>query len=79
MDKPVLVEVRDHVATVTLNKPGSSNALDLELARELLIAALRCEDDPAVRAVVLTGAGKHLCFGGDLKGMSEQGERVTFT
>jgi 2-(1,2-epoxy-1,2-dihydrophenyl)acetyl-CoA isomerase len=51
MDKPVLVEVRDHVATVTLNKPGSSNALDLELARELLIAALRCEDDPAVRAV----------------------------
>jgi 2-(1,2-epoxy-1,2-dihydrophenyl)acetyl-CoA isomerase len=77
MDKPVLVEVRDHVATVTLNKPGSSNALDLELARELLSAALRCEDDPAVRAVVLTGAGKHLCFGGDLKGMSEQGEAVT--
>jgi 2-(1,2-epoxy-1,2-dihydrophenyl)acetyl-CoA isomerase len=30
-----------------------------------------------VRAVVVTGAGKHLCFGGDLRGMSEQGERVT--
>jgi 2-(1,2-epoxy-1,2-dihydrophenyl)acetyl-CoA isomerase len=77
MDKPVLVEVRDHVATVTLNKPASSNALDLEIARELLSAALRCEDDPAVRAVVLTGAGKHLCFGGDLRGMAETGDGVT--
>jgi len=77
MDKPVLVDVRDRVATITLNNPAASNALDLEIARELLSAALRCEDDPGVRAVVVTGAGKHLCFGGDLRGMSEQGERVT--
>jgi len=77
MDKPVLVDVRDRVATITLNKPAASNALDLEIARELMSAALRCEDDPGVRAVVLTGAGKHLCFGGDLRGMAEQGERVT--
>jgi len=77
MDKSVLVDVRDRVATITLNKPAASNALDLEIARELLSAALRCEDDPGVRAVVVTGAGKHLCFGGDLRGMSEQGERVT--
>jgi 2-(1,2-epoxy-1,2-dihydrophenyl)acetyl-CoA isomerase len=76
MDKTVLVDVRDRVATITLNKPAASNALDLEIARDLLGAALRCEDDPAVRAVVLTGAGKHLCFGGDLRGMSEQGEQV---
>jgi 2-(1,2-epoxy-1,2-dihydrophenyl)acetyl-CoA isomerase len=47
MDKPVLVDVRDRVATITLNKPAASNALDLEIARELLSAALRCEDDPA--------------------------------
>ena len=77
MDKPVLVDVRDRVATITLNKPAASNALDLEIARELMSAALRCEDDPGVRAVVLTGAGKHLCFGGDLRGMAEQGEHVT--
>ena len=77
MEAPVKVEVRDRVATITLNKPAASNALDLEIARELLTAALRCEDDPQVRAVVLTGAGKHLCFGGDLRGMSEHGERVT--
>ncbi|HVN42127.1 MAG TPA: enoyl-CoA hydratase/isomerase family protein [Steroidobacteraceae bacterium] len=76
MSKTVLVEVRDHVATVTLNRPEASNALSLDLGRELLAAALRCEADPEVRAVVVTGAGKHFCFGGDLRGMAEQGEGV---
>lgn len=76
MSKTVLVEVRDHVATVTLNRPEVSNALNLAMGRDLLAAALQCEDDPSVRAVVLTGAGKHFCFGGDLRGMVEQGERV---
>jgi 2-(1,2-epoxy-1,2-dihydrophenyl)acetyl-CoA isomerase len=73
MDRTVQLEVRDRVATLTLNRPDSYNALTLELARELLSAALRCEADPEVRAVVLTGAGKHFCFGGDLRAMREQG------
>jgi len=77
MSKTVLVEVRDHVATVTLNRPEAFNALSMELGRELLDAALRCEGDPAVRAVVLTGAGKHFCFGGDLRGMAQQSEQVS--
>lgn len=77
MDKTVLVEVRDHVATVTFNRPDASNALSLDMGRDLLAAALRLEHDPAVRAVVVTGAGKHFCFGGDLKGMSEQGDGVS--
>ena len=76
MSKTVLVEVRDHVATVTLNRPEASNALDMDMGRDLLAAALLCEDDPAVRAVVVTGAGKHFCFGGDLRGMTEHGDRV---
>ena len=74
MDRTVQLEVRDRVATLMLHRPDSSNALTLELARELLSAALRCEADPEVRAVVLTGAGKHFCFGGDLRAMREQGE-----
>ena len=74
MKSLVLHEVRDGVATLTLNRAEASNALTLELARELLSAALRCEADPQVRAVVLTGAGRHFCFGGDLRAMREQGE-----
>lgn len=69
MSDTVLVEVRGEVAVVTLNRPDTANTLDLAMGRELLAAALRCEADPAVRAVVLTGAGKAFCFGGDLRGM----------
>ena len=74
MDSTVLLEVHDRVATVTLSRPDSYNALTLEVARELLSAALRCEADREIRAVVLTGAGKHFCFGGDLRAMREQGD-----
>jgi 2-(1,2-epoxy-1,2-dihydrophenyl)acetyl-CoA isomerase len=76
MDKTVLLETRDGVATVTLNRPDGANAMDMTMGRDLLEAALRVEADPAVRAVVVTGAGKHFCFGGDLRGMAEQGATV---
>jgi 2-(1,2-epoxy-1,2-dihydrophenyl)acetyl-CoA isomerase len=76
MNETVLVEVRERVATVTLNRAEGGNALDMAMGRDLLAAALRCEADAQVRAVVVTGAGKHFCFGGDLRGMADQGERV---
>jgi 2-(1,2-epoxy-1,2-dihydrophenyl)acetyl-CoA isomerase len=76
MTDTVLLEVRDGVATVTLNQPEAANALGMAMGRDLLAAALKAEGDPAVRAVVLTGAGKHFCFGGDLNGMAQQGEAV---
>jgi len=77
MSKNVRLDVSDHVATVTFDRAESFNAFDMAMARDLLDAALACEHDPRVRAVVLTGAGKHFCFGGDLKGMSEQGEGIS--
>jgi 2-(1,2-epoxy-1,2-dihydrophenyl)acetyl-CoA isomerase len=76
MDKTVLVELREGVATVTLNRPAGANALNMAMGRDLLEAALRVEADPAVRAVVVTGAGKHFCFGGDLGGMAGEGAGV---
>jgi len=76
MNKTVLLETRDGIATVTLNRPEGANALDLAMGRDLLEAALRVEADAAVRAVVVTGAGKHFCFGGDLRGMAEQGAAI---
>lgn len=76
MTDTVLVDVRDEVAVVTLNRPDTANTLDLAMGRDLLVAALRCEADPAVRAVVLTGAGKAFCFGGDLRGMVSGGTPI---
>jgi 2-(1,2-epoxy-1,2-dihydrophenyl)acetyl-CoA isomerase len=72
----VVVEVREHVAIVTLNRPENANVLHIAMGRELLEAAIWLEKNPAVRAVVLTGAGKHFCFGGDLRGMMSEGAAV---
>jgi len=76
MTDTVLLQVRDGVAVVTLNQPATANALGMAMGRDLLEVALRVEGDPAVRAVIVTGAGTHFCFGGDLNGMSAQGEAV---
>jgi 2-(1,2-epoxy-1,2-dihydrophenyl)acetyl-CoA isomerase len=60
-------DVRDGVGYLTLNRPKAANALDLTLVRELVEVAKTCDGDPAIRAVLLTGAGKMFCAGGDLR------------
>jgi 2-(1,2-epoxy-1,2-dihydrophenyl)acetyl-CoA isomerase len=72
----LLFDVRDGVAHITLNRPDAANSVNLELAKDLLDAALRCEEDPAVRAVVLSGTGKMFCSGGDLKSFGAQGSQL---
>jgi enoyl-CoA hydratase/carnithine racemase len=64
--KSFLYEERDAVATITLNRPERLNALTFEIYRELTdtFAALRARD--SVRAVVITGAGRAFCSGGDV-------------
>ncbi|OGL00513.1 MAG: hypothetical protein A3E31_15165 [Candidatus Rokubacteria bacterium RIFCSPHIGHO2_12_FULL_73_22] len=65
----LLVDRGDAVATITLNRPEARNALDLTMRREMLGALDEIEADPAVRVVILTGAGGHFCSGGDVKTM----------
>lgn len=60
-------ELRRGVGHLTLNRPKAANSLNLEMAEELVAVAGRCDEDPAVRAVLLTGAGSMFCAGGDLK------------
>lgn len=69
----VQVETRGAVALVTLNRPDSANTLNLEMGMDLLAAAMTCGRNPSVRAVVLTGAGRQFCFGGDLRAMNSRG------
>jgi 2-(1,2-epoxy-1,2-dihydrophenyl)acetyl-CoA isomerase len=68
----VLLEVRDNVAHLTLNRPQDGNALDLNMVKALMAAALSCEADRSVRAVLLKGAGKSFCVGGDVKVFAAQ-------
>ena len=63
----VVVETDGAVATVTLNRPEALNALTIPMKRELLSALRSIERNRAVRAVVLTGAGRAFCAGQDLK------------
>jgi 2-(1,2-epoxy-1,2-dihydrophenyl)acetyl-CoA isomerase len=72
----LLLERRDHVATITLNRPDAYNALDLGLGRELFHAALEVDEDPGVRSVVITGAGKAFCAGGDVKDFVDNLPRI---
>lgn len=68
----VLYEVHEGVATLTLNRPQALNSLETTMARGLIQAARQAEFDPAVRVLVIRGAGKHFMAGGDLKWFREQ-------
>lgn len=63
----VRVEVREAVAWITLNRPQALNAWTAPFAHELITALDRCAENPAVRAVVITGAGRAFSSGTDLK------------
>jgi enoyl-CoA hydratase/carnithine racemase len=54
------------VATLTLDRPQVGNAIDVPLARALMEAAIECDEDDAIRSVLLTGAGRLFCSGGDV-------------
>ena len=63
----ILFDVTDGIATVTLNRPDKLNAYITPMGDEVCDALRRCRDDDAVRAVVLTGAGRGFCAGVDLE------------
>ena len=67
----VLYGVEDGVATVTLNRPEAMNAWTPQLSDELTIALGAADTDDAVRAIVITGAGRAFCAGADLSGGEE--------
>lgn len=67
MSESVLYDLTDGVATITLNRPDAMNSLTNAMKTELRTAVERAGTDPAVRAVVLTGAGRAFCAGQDLR------------
>jgi len=70
----LIVERREGVAHLTLNRPDAANGINLRMAEELLHATTGLADDPTVRVVLLTGAGARFCGGGDVKGFATLGD-----
>lgn len=72
----LLVGRAGSMVTLTLNRPDSGNALNQEMGEALLSEALRCDNDDSVRCVVLTGAGKTFCSGGDIGDFRNAGKSI---
>jgi enoyl-CoA hydratase len=68
----LLLERRDRVALVTLNRPKALNALSLQVMEELTGLLTELDRDPSVGAIVLTGSAKAFAAGADIKEMAEQ-------
>jgi enoyl-CoA hydratase len=70
VDRPsldlVLIATDGHIATITLNRPDQRNPLSATMLRDLSSAFRWCRDEPEVRVVVVTGAGRVFCAGADL-------------
>lgn len=71
MSQELIETVTDRVATLTLNRPDRLNALSTPMLEGLLEALPRLATDPEVAVVVITGAGRGFCAGGDVKSMAE--------
>ncbi len=71
MTDDLLESVEGGVATLTLNRPDRMNAMSTPMLEALLAAVTRLSADPDIGVVVLTGAGRAFCAGGDVKAMAE--------
>ncbi|MFO1352287.1 MAG: enoyl-CoA hydratase-related protein [Gammaproteobacteria bacterium] len=69
----LLFDLADGLAIITLNRPANANAMDGAMIRELMDVAIRCDEDAAIRAVLITGNGKLFSAGGDLKAFAAFG------
>jgi 2-(1,2-epoxy-1,2-dihydrophenyl)acetyl-CoA isomerase len=70
----LLASIEDGVAVITLNRPEARNAMSGEMNAALQKCLTDFELDPAVKCIVITGAGKGFCAGGDVKGMAASGD-----
>jgi 2-(1,2-epoxy-1,2-dihydrophenyl)acetyl-CoA isomerase len=72
----VKLTITSGVADVLLNRPGQLNAINCELAEQLVAVLARIETDPAIKVVVLRGAGRAFMAGGDLSDFHAAGDRA---
>src|SRR5436190_10262662 len=69
--REILYEVDEQIATITFNRPEHRNPISADLLTEVTSAVRAAQHDDAVRVLVLTGAGRAFCSGGDVKSMAQ--------
>ena len=78
MYETLLYEVKDEIATITLNRPEMNNAFSREAFQETGQALDHCNLDESVRVVIVTGKGKHFSVGGDVQAMATDEAYITY-
>lgn len=73
-EEPILTRIENKVATLTFNRPDKLNALSRELLAQSAECLKRWSRDPEIGAIVLTGAGRAFCAGGDVGNMAREGD-----
>lgn len=72
----LIFTVDDGLATMTFDRPDAANGMNLAMMKEMFEVSIRCDEDPAIRALIVTGSGRFFSAGGDLKGFHEAGDEV---
>ena len=77
IDEPLVrFGIENGVATITLNRPDSGNAINLDLAKQLLQHVISCDYDSDIRVVLIKGEGKIFCAGGDVGSFAAAGSKA---
>ena len=63
--KPILLDIQDKIATITLNRPDRKNAINTDMVNGWVEILDECRDNDSVSAIILTGSGEAFCAGGD--------------
>lgn len=71
------LRIENSIARITLDRPAVGNAIDRTMVRALMDAAIECDENDAIRCVVLTGTGRMFCAGGDIAEFSAAGEGLS--
>ena len=71
MTQDLLETIDKGIATLTMNRPESRNALTRDMVQAMFTALGRLATDPSIRLIVLTGTGRAFCSGGDVKGFAQ--------
>jgi enoyl-CoA hydratase/carnithine racemase len=72
----VLLEINDHIAVITLNRPENRNSMTAELLAAFHAAALKVQRQRDLRCVIITGSGPHFCAGADFNSVLGDGDRL---
>ncbi|OUS30137.1 enoyl-CoA hydratase [Gammaproteobacteria bacterium 45_16_T64] len=68
--------VEENIAIIRLNRPKAANSINMDMARELMLAAIECDENPEIRCVLLSANGPFFSAGGDVASFAEMGENI---